>query len=178
MFSEFFCNAQLQRRFLAYLGLLVLMLMGLMLALLDAFVNSWYGQFYSLAGDAANVIMAANFSTSNVTEVLEARDKGLADVARLMWSFSIVVFPAQILYPIMEFVNQHFAFSCEHRFAYEARTSESHIRLCLDGTASILFTIHRAPQPDGVVHCALGVEWLRARGCVAAHPRGHAALRD
>lgn len=28
-----------------------------------------------------------------------------------MWSFSIVVFPAQIFSPLMEFVNQHFAFS-------------------------------------------------------------------
>ena len=96
------------------------MLMGLMLALLDAFVNSWYGQFYSLAGDAANVIMAANLSTSNMTEVLEARDKGLADVARLMWSFSIVVFPAQIFSPLMEFVNQHFAFSCKRSLACDA----------------------------------------------------------
>jgi ABC-type long-subunit fatty acid transport system fused permease/ATPase subunit len=111
MFREFFCAAQLRRRLLAYVGLLVLCSMGFMLALLDAFVNTWYGQFYDLGGDAANVIMAANLSSSNMTAVLEARDEGLAEVARLMWSFCIVVFPAQIFSPLMEFVNQHFAFT-------------------------------------------------------------------
>ena len=77
----------------------------------------WQGcgraKWWQIGGNAANVIMAANLSTSNMTTVLEARDKGLADVSRLMWAFSVVVFPAQIFSPLMEFVNQHFAFTCE-----------------------------------------------------------------
>ena len=112
MFIEFFCSPLLQRRCLAYFGLSVLLFMGLMLALLDAFVNTWYGEFYNLGGMAAEVIVAAN-GTSSATatpEVLKARDAGLAEISRLMLQFCIVVFPAQLLSPSMEFVNQHFSF--------------------------------------------------------------------
>ena len=109
MLREFYCSPVLERRILAYLGTVTILAVGLMLAILDAFVNSWYGAFYDLGGQASALLIAANQSTANRTEILIARDAGMAHVTDLLVQFCIVVFPAQLLSPLMDFVMQHFS---------------------------------------------------------------------
>ena len=112
MLREFFCSPSLNRRLLSYFGSVILVLMAMMLALLDGFVNTWYGAFYNLGGASAEMLTNINNTgSSNTTTIHEARDAGLAEVTKLMTTFCIVVFPAQVLQPLMEFVNQHFSFT-------------------------------------------------------------------
>jgi len=88
MISEFFKHKSQRTRSLAYGGLLIFLAHALFKAYLKARLNSWYGNFYEVAGSA---------SAEPGSGELPSKRK---EVSFLLWQFAAIVMPAVVVNPV------------------------------------------------------------------------------
>ena len=86
----------------------MLLIIGAALAttLVMAFVNQWYGDFYSLAQEAAAAAVARNGTRSSAAD--DARVAGLAHLSALLYRFLYVAVPFALLSPVSSFMQSHY----------------------------------------------------------------------
>ncbi len=108
MLREFFYSPSAWRRVFAWIGAAVIVASAVGVSLVLAWLNTWYGQFYALAQDAAKE--AVEEATSmNATAAEVAHEAGVRKVWDYLFNALYVLGPLAMLEPAASFVQQHYA---------------------------------------------------------------------